>query len=152
MELQQPTNISIGRMKDDYPIELFQIKKVLNEVKLPINEIEIEALFKYHGTRLGCSEVSFLTIAASGQNSVYLHNTSNSSPVNDGDLVLLDCGLFYKHYAGDITRTFPANGKFSQEQKLVYNSLLNKQIELCKNVKPGGSFSLLDSLDKLSLI
>ncbi|KAK8844321.1 hypothetical protein M9Y10_024534 [Tritrichomonas musculus] len=122
------------------------IKKVLKEVKVPMKEKEIEALFKYHGALFGCDEVSFLTIVASGQNSVYLHYTANSGKVNDGDLVLLDCGLFYKHYAGDITRTFPANGKFSDEQKLVYNALLKRQIELCRAVKPGASISFLDSL------
>ena len=122
------------------------IKKVLKKVKPLMKESDIESLFKYKGSQLGCSEVSFLTIVASGQNSVYLHYSSNSGIVKEGDLVLLDCGLFYKHYAGDITRTFPANGKFSEVQKLVYNSLLKQQIILCNAVKPGFSFSLLDSM------
>ena len=122
------------------------IKNVWKEVKAPMREVDIEALFKYHGARLGCNELSFLTIVAAGQNSVYLHYSSNTGPVNDGDLVLLDCGLFYKHYAGDITRTFPANGKFSPEQKLVYNSLLKQQIKLCEVTKIGCSINELNLL------
>ena len=58
-------------------------------------------------------------------------------------MILLDCGLFYQHYAGDITRTFPASGKFSDDQKLVYNALLAKQIELIEEVKPGVSMGAL---------
>jgi Xaa-Pro aminopeptidase len=100
-------------------------------------ETEVEALFQYHGAMLGCKYVSFLTICGSGPNSVYLHYSKNTGPVRKGDLILLDCGLFYNHYAGDITRTFPASGKFSAEQRLVYSSLLRGQIELCNMVKPG---------------
>lgn len=122
------------------------IKKVWSEVKPGMGESDIEAIFQYHGSRLGCNRVSFLTIVASGQNSVYLHYSSNCGRVNDGDLVLLDCGLFYNHYAGDITRTFPANGKFSPEQKLVYDSLLKQQIELCNSAKTGSSISILNQL------
>lgn len=121
------------------------IIKVLENVKPNMHEYEVQALFEFHGKLLGCRDVSFLTIAAAGQNSVYLHYSANAGQVHDGDLILLDCGLFYNHYAGDITRTFPANGKFSPDQRLVYSSLLKKQIELCQLVKPGVTFKTLNS-------
>lgn len=106
-------------------------------------ELEVQAMFEYHGKLLGCKNVSFLTIVGSGQHSCYLHYVANTGKIEKDDMVLLDCGLFYQHYAGDITRTFPASGKFSDDQKLVYNALLAKQIELIEEVKPGVAMSTL---------
>ena len=117
----------------------------IKRCKPGIYEYEFESMFLNFGTRLGCRNPSFQTIVGSGQHSVYLHYMSNSGVISDGDLVLVDCGLFDKHYAGDITRTFPANGKFSPDQKLVYNLLLEKQIELINSVKPGVTFTDLNN-------
>ena len=61
----------------------------------------------------------------------------NDQPLNDGDLVLIDAGAEYQHYAGDITRTFPVNGKFSDVQKQVYNIVLKANIEAINSLKVG---------------
>lgn len=122
------------------------IKLLWKDVKPGMMEFEVAALFAAHGAKCGAKDLSFLTIVASGQNSVYLHYTENSSKINDGDLILLDCGLFINHYAGDITRTFPANGKFSPDQKRVYNLLLAAQEDLIKSVSTSVSFLDLDNI------
>jgi Xaa-Pro aminopeptidase len=78
-----------------------------------------------------------VTIAGAGSNASYLHYQRNTEPIRPGDMILLDCGLFYRHYAGDITRTFPASGRFSQQQAKVYSALLSRQKMLCAAVRPG---------------
>ncbi|EAX98664.1 Clan MG, family M24, aminopeptidase P-like metallopeptidase [Trichomonas vaginalis G3] len=134
------------------PYEIEQIKKaaeltseaiihVMKNIKPGWSEQQVDAEFTYYGFKNGAREKSFLTIAASGQDAVYLHNSANEGVCKDGDLLLLDCGFFWNHYAGDITRTFPVNGKFSVIQRNVYSILLEKQIELCNMIKPGLTFA-----------
>lgn len=153
----QPLYISccLARVeKFDHEIEQLQkasektgqaIIKVMKKCKPGLMEYDIESMFKYYGARLGCKYVSFQTIVGSGMNSVFLHYSENKKRIENGDLVLLDCGLFENHYAGDVTRTFPANGKFSHDQKIVYNLLLQKQKELIELVRPGRTFGELNS-------
>jgi Xaa-Pro aminopeptidase len=106
-------------------------------------EYELEAVFRFHGARLGLRNVSFLPIVAAGRNSTCLHYHENSAQVRDGDLVLMDCGLFWEHYSGDVTRTFPANGRFSEIQGAVYRQLLGVQVRLIEIVRPGLSVAEL---------
>lgn len=113
------------------------VVNVMKVVKPGMYESDVENEFLYHGTRLGGRNTSFKTIAASGKNAPHLHYTANNDILKDGDLILLDCGMCYNHYAGDVTRTFPVNGKFSDEQRKVYDALLSLQKHLCGIPKPG---------------
>jgi Xaa-Pro aminopeptidase len=61
----------------------------------------------------------------------------NDAEIKSGDLVLMDAGAEIANYAADITRTFPANGKFSGEQRAIYELVLNSQLEAIKTIKPG---------------
>ena len=70
-----------------------------------------------------------------------LHYTENEAPLRDGDLVLIDAGCELEHYAADITRTFPANGKFSKEQKALYDIVLKAQLAAIAAVKPGNHWN-----------
>lgn len=116
----------------------------MRQCKPGIKEKVLEAAFLYKGVLMGADCVSFPTIVASGKNASYIHYQNNTSEIPDNGLVLIDCGLFYNHYTGDVTRTFPANGKFSEIQKLVYTKLLNLQMELIDMVKPGVTIYDLD--------
>lgn len=118
---------------------------VMKMTRSDMSERVLEATFLYEGIKLGADGLCFPTIAASGQNASYLHYVRNSSSVNPGSLVLMDCGLFYKHYSGDVSRTFPANGRFTDVQKAVYNLLLNLQINLINMVHPDVTIDDLDS-------
>lgn len=98
-------------------------------------EGEILHEFSRHGARYP----AYNTIVGSGENGCILHYTENESVMRDGDLVLIDAGCEYHGYAGDITRTFPVNGKFSKPQRALYDIVLtslNKALEL---FKPGVS-------------
>lgn len=83
-------------------------------------EGEIQHEFNRHGARFP----SYNTIVGSGVNGCILHYTENESQMRDGDLVLIDAGCEYMGYAGDITRTFPVNGKFSPAQREIYDIVL----------------------------
>jgi Xaa-Pro aminopeptidase len=102
-----------------------------------LNELTIAAYFKLQGAFRDCPQLSFITIAGAGQNACFLHREECTAPVHEGELVVFDCGLFYDHYPGDITRTFPISGKYSPEQALVYTALLKLQKRLIQGVKPG---------------
>ena len=99
--------------------------RVLKFVKPGIKEYEIEAEVLHEFIRQGASGYSFHPIIASGKNSCVLHYIENDKICNDGDIILLDIGAEYGNYAGDLTRCFPVNGKFSERQKQIYNSVLS---------------------------
>ncbi|AXF76813.1 Xaa-Pro aminopeptidase [Erwinia tracheiphila] len=84
-------------------------------------EGEIHYEFNQHGARFA----SYNTIVGSGENGCILHYTENECRLRDGDLVLVDAGCEFHGYAGDITRTFPVNGKFTAPQRAVYDIVLS---------------------------
>ncbi|CAI2467915.1 TPA: Xaa-Pro aminopeptidase [Serratia fonticola] len=98
-------------------------------------EYQLEGEILHEFNRLGARFPSYNTIVGSGENSCILHYTENECEMRDGDLVLIDAGCEYRGYAGDITRTFPVNGKFSKPQREVYDIVLasiNKALEMFK--------------------
>lgn len=105
-----------------------------------IREYELEAELLYTFTRNGSRAPAYNSIVATGQNACILHYVENTAEVKEGDLVLIDAGCEYEHYASDITRTFPASGKFSPEQKAIYEIVLKAQEAAIKAVKPGAAW------------
>ncbi|PAA99100.1 Xaa-Pro aminopeptidase [Serratia fonticola] len=98
-------------------------------------EYQLEGEILHEFNRLGASFPSYNTIVGSGENGCILHYTENECEMRDGDLVLIDAGCEYRGYAGDITRTFPVNGKFSKPQREIYDIVLasiNKALEMFK--------------------
>lgn len=90
-------------------------------------EYEIESEILHEFNRFGARYPSYNSIVAGGENACILHYTENDQPLKDGDLVLIDAGCEFAMYAGDITRTFPVNGKFSQPQREIYEIVLAAQ-------------------------
>jgi Xaa-Pro aminopeptidase len=105
-----------------------------------MKEYELEALMEYHFKRGGAEDVGYASIVGSGYNSCILHYSTNRRPTTKGDLVLADCGAEYHGYTADITRTFPMNGKFSREQRLLYNVVLEAQDSGIAASRVGESF------------
>ncbi len=83
------------------------------------------------------------SIVASGANACTLHYVFNDQVCKDGDLLLIDAGAEVRYYTGDITRTYPVNGKFTAAQRKVYDRVLAIQKELCAAAKPGIPFKWL---------
>jgi Xaa-Pro aminopeptidase len=86
------------------------------------------------------------SIVAAGANATTLHYVFNDQPCKDGDLLLIDAGAEYQMYTGDITRTFPINGKFTAAQRKVYDPLLALQKDLIARIKPGIPFRSLQEV------
>lgn len=103
-------------------------------------EHELEAEFRYECIKQGLREVAYNCIVGSGANSCILHYNENNNKIDKNGLVLIDAGGEHEYYAADITRTFPANGKFSDEQKAIYNLVLEAQLAAIAEVKPGNSW------------
>ncbi len=112
-------------------------KRVLNFIKPGITEFEIEAEFLHEYIRNGSSGFSYTPIIASGSSACVLHYIENKNVLKEGDLLLLDVGCWYAHYASDVTRCFPVNGKFSARQKQVYEAVLRVQKEAIAMLRPG---------------
>ncbi|MCK9140884.1 Xaa-Pro aminopeptidase [Haemophilus influenzae] len=102
-------------------------------------EYEIESEILYEFNRHCARFPSYNSIVAGGNNACILHYTENDRPLNDGDLVLIDAGCEFAMYAGDITRTFPVNGKFSQPQREIYELVLKAQKRAIELLIPGNS-------------
>ncbi len=105
-----------------------------------IKEYEMEAELLHEFVRNGSRAPAYNSIVAAGDNACILHYNTNNAEVKEGDLVLIDAGCEYEHYASDITRTFPASGKFSPEQKAIYEIVLAAQEAAIAAVKPGAAW------------
>ncbi len=100
-------------------------------------EYQLEAEILHEFARNGARHPAYGTIVGGGANGCILHYRENDALLRDGDLVLIDAGCELEHYAADITRTFPVNGKFSKEQQALYELTLAAQLAAIAIIKPG---------------
>ncbi len=98
--------------------------EAMRAVRPGMHEYEIDALYRYVFRREGCADVGYEPIVGSGPNATILHYNTNRRKMLDGELLLVDAAGEYMGYSADITRTFPVNGKFSPEQKALYEVVL----------------------------
>lgn len=106
-------------------------------------EYQIEAELLYEFRRNGAQAPAYNSIVASGANACVLHYGANNARVANGDLVLIDAGCELDGYASDITRTYPANGRFSGPQRALYELVLAAQQAALDAVKPGQPYSAI---------
>lgn len=104
-------------------------------------EYQLEAEIHHEFATAGARSPAYSTIVGSGENACILHYTQNDAEIKDGDLILIDAGAEYQGYAADITRTFPANGKFSQPQRDIYSVVLKAQQSVLAMLGPGVTLS-----------
>ena len=103
-------------------------------------EYEVMAELLHEFNRHG-ADISYHPIVGGGPNSCVLHYRDNSARLNDGDLLLVDAGCEFGYYASDITRTYPVNGRFTSEQRAVYEVVLEAQQAAIAKVKPGNHWN-----------
>lgn len=99
-------------------------ERILKFVKPGVKEYEVEAELTHEFLFHGAAGSSYHPIIATGRNACTLHYIENSQECHDGDLLLMDFGAEYGHYAADLTRTIPVNGKFTVRQKECYDAVL----------------------------
>ena len=126
--------LSAMRRSAKVAIEAHEIAMQICEPGL--NEADVHASLLHTFTRHQC-EPSYLPIVGGGANACVLHYISNKDVLNDGDLLLIDAGAEYDGYASDITRTFPVNGKFSSEQRALYDVVLAAQAAAIGKARSG---------------
>ena len=141
-----PLVISLRVIKQPCEIEAFKsaievtrqgIERLMRKAKGGMYEYQLEAEFDYVAKTSGNKKYSFKTIAAAGGNATTLHYTTNDSVIGDGDLILFDLGTREQEYCADISRTFPACGKFSPLQKTIYQIVLDANKKIIEVAKAG---------------
>ncbi len=130
-------DIEIELLKEAISITKKGLMRALKFVKPGVWEYEIEAEIIHEFIRNRSKGFAFDPIIATGKNATTLHYIDNNKQCQDGDLLLMDFGAEYANYNGDLTRCIPVNGKFSQRQKDVYNSVLAIHRFAKSILKPG---------------
>lgn len=102
-----------------------------------MSESEVQGIHEFVFKKYGAEDLGYPSIVGSGNNGCTLHYISNNRMDIKKDLVLMDLGAQYRGYTADVTRTIPASGKFTKEQRAIYELVLKAQEEAFKNSKPG---------------
>ncbi len=143
------------RVKDDYEIaclrEAFRIhtevfEKIMASLKPGDNEAKGKAIWDYETTMRGANVTGSTQdryasniVVGAGKNTTIPHYMDNSQDIQDGDLILIDTGVSVNGYSSDITRTFPANGRFTPRQRELYEIVLEAQRAAIATMKPGST-------------
>jgi Xaa-Pro aminopeptidase len=134
------SDIEIALMQNACDITEKGMRRILPFIKPGVMEYEIEAELIHEFIRNRSNGFAYQPIIGSGVNSCVLHYVENNKRCKDGDILLMDFGAEYANYASDLTRTVPVNGKFSERQKAVYNSVLHVMREATDMLRPGTMF------------
>ncbi len=134
-QVKSPAELEL--MREAARIAALAHERARHLAKPGVKEAEIEAEIEYIFRKNGAIGVAYPSIVASGANACILHYIDNSSTLQDGDLLLIDAGCSVGYYNSDVTRTFPVNGKFTTEQKIIYELVLDAQMASIEQVKPG---------------
>jgi Xaa-Pro aminopeptidase len=106
-----------------------------------IYEYQVQAEIEHVFRKEGGIGIAYPSIVASGENACILHYIENERQIQDNELLLIDAGCSYGYYNGDITRTFPVSGKFTPEQKALYEIVLEAQLKAIAEVQPGKPYN-----------
>src|ERR1044071_2721957 len=112
----------------------------LRALRPGMHEYEIEAMLRYVFRKQGSPRHGYAPIVAAGANATVLHNVTNNCRIAADDLLLIDAGAEFGYFTGDVTRTWPASGTFSEAQAEIYQLVLDAQLEAIKAVQPGATF------------
>ncbi len=115
--------------------------EMMKSLKPGMTEYQVQAAGEYVFKFRGAEDVGYPSICGGGENSTILHYVKNQELLHDGDLLLLDMGAQFMGYSADITRTLPVNGKFTEEQKIIYNLVLKAHDAAMAACLPGNKFN-----------
>lgn len=127
----------IATMEAAAQISVEAHKQAMLSVRPGMKEYQLEAELNYVFMKAGARQPAYNNIVASGSNACVLHYIKNDDTIKDGDLVLIDAGAELGCYAADITRTFPANGRFSDAQAALYQLVLDAYHSGLKELRVG---------------
>lgn len=127
----------IAIMREAAKISARAHTRAMKACKPGMMEYQLQAEIEHECMLAGSPWPAYPAIVGSGDNACILHYIENTDKIKDGDLVLIDAGCELEYYASDITRTFPANGHFSAEQRAIYDLVLKAQYASIEAVRPG---------------
>lgn len=166
----QPIFAALRLVKSPFEIKLLQhavdittegLHRAMKTVGTAEHEYEVQAEVEYVFRRRNADYWGYPSIVGCGVNATTLHYEESQGAVKKGELMLMDVGAEYDHLTADVTRTFPVNGKFTAEQKAIYNIVYDAQEAAAAQIKPGSTFdkssnaaveTLKNGLAKLGLI
>ena len=124
-------------------------REVMKAIKPGMSEREIQGIHEYVFKKYQAEDVGYPSIVGAGHNGCILHYIENYKPsVTNTELILMDLGAEYRGYTADVTRTIPINGKFSEEQRLIYNLVLKAQEAGIKASRPGITTEQLSAITR----
>lgn len=137
--IKSPQEIAMLRKATE--ISVVAHNQAMISVEPGMYEYEVQALYEYAFQRQGAEYYGYPCINGAAENSVILHYNTNRKKINNGEIILSDCAAEYRGYSSDVTRSYPANGKFSKEQKEIYQIVLNAQKAAIAAIRPGVSYN-----------
>lgn len=153
--------LEVERIQKACNITSLALTRVMKECEPGMYEFEMEALIEGTFLEYGSAMPGFSSIVGSGPNATILHYEPNTRIMENGDLLLMDIGAEYGYYTADITRTIPVNGRFSDEQRAIYQLVLDAQLAAIEQMKPGNMYMdghmaakdvIVEGLSELGLI
>lgn len=133
--VKEPEEVEVMRHASSITHQAFLA--ILDFVKPGVNENDIEALLYHEFLKNRSRGPAYQPIIASGFNACVLHYIENNQECKDGDLILMDIGAEYANYSSDMTRCIPVNGKFTERQKQIYNTVLKVMKQAKEILRPG---------------
>jgi Xaa-Pro aminopeptidase len=122
------------------------ITELLAEVRPGIAEYQLDGILEDSFKRQGAQYMAFDPIIGSGEETTVLHYQKRNRTLESGELLMMDVGAEWDHYAADITRTVPVDGRFSEEQAQIYDIVLKAQQAAISAVKPGITIRDIDEI------
>ena len=142
----------LERMRRASSVTVDTFQDLFSVIRPGVGEWELEAALDHGFRKRGAWGPAYPTIVGSGANACILHYVANERVLEDGDLVLVDAGAECDLYAADITRTFPASGRFSSEQRAIYEVVLRANRCAVESVRPGITFAQIHRVARDELI
>ena len=134
-EIKSPAELTLIQRAIDITAEAQ--KAAMTRVLTAAHEYEVQATIEFTFRNLGACCWAFPSIVAAGRNTTTLHYETNNEPIVRGAMLLTDLGAEVEGYSADVTRTYPVNGKFSPEQRAIYETVLAAQTESMALIRPG---------------
>lgn len=148
--IKSPAEIAVLRKAGQIGVEAHTA--LIQSTRSNVNETELAAVFRFICKKEGAHDLAYETILMSGKNHAYGHYHHHDRTLQDGDFIILDAGPDYNNYHVDISSTFPANGKYSPEQRQLYELGLGIRQVCLDNYRPGVSFRQVGDNIRLFLI
>ena len=131
----------IAMMRKAAEISAMAHNRAREFAKPGVYEYQVQAEIEHIFRKEGAMGIAYPSIVASGENACILHYIENNRQIQENDLLLIDAGCSFGYYNGDITRTFPVSGKFTPEQKALYEIVLEAQQKAIEEVQPGKPYN-----------